>query len=147
MQRAIRTAISVGVCAACTVACSSAEDPGNSASRAIGSWRLVEAPGATAFTCTQTIQRTTFFPNGAFEFRNAEMVLTGTYISRPLRNGREHMKSAYTNSNGRPNCQGLSADYVIRHSPPEFEVERRGDDLYVCPIASSDCIVRLTRER
>ena len=65
-----------------------------------------------------------FRPDGTMIVKSGAQVLTGTYTAEPV--GRRLMvKQKDVRSNGEPNCQGISADYVLSHYVDSFYVSIR----------------------
>jgi hypothetical protein len=84
---------------------------------------------------------------GEIEGRSGDQIITGTYTATP-ENGRLLVRTSFTESNGKPNCQGLSAEYVLSHQANEYLIEVEGDELRVCaPGLPVKCIVRMSRSK
>jgi hypothetical protein len=92
----------------------------------LGRWRASKFPYETPEPCqTMTVE---FRADSTLVGYSGEQVLTIHFTSASdhagflLRFGAMH-------TNGRPNCQGLDAAYVLSHQVPQLYVEVRGDTL------------------
>jgi hypothetical protein len=79
--------------------------------------------------------------DGTFLSQSGVQILSGTYTATAIDDERLRVSIQYLKNNGEPNCQGLSPEFVIEHTPQFVVLKREGSRLVVC--ASTDICVRL----
>lgn len=119
----------------------------SSASHSIeGAWNLTDVPGGLTGPCSGLAVITVYSPDGTFTNQSAEQVLRGRYKATGLTDGRVLISVKYEGHNGKLNCQGLGADYVINNTPPEHYVKVNADELQICrPDPDAQCFYKLRR--
>src|SRR5213593_98907 len=96
-----------------------------SSSDLLGVWQSRES-GEMPKACREASME--FRGDGTMLVRTGEQILTGAYTAEPAGN-RLRVVQRDVRANGRPNCQGISADYVLEHYAYRFYAEVRGDTL------------------
>ena len=103
----------------------------------VGTWSPVDLPAANPACEANSV---TFTADGKVATQSGAQILRGTYASTRSPEGLLHMTAAYSEHNGQLNCQGLTAEFVISHTRPEFTAERKGEQLRLCyPTAPVAC--------
>jgi len=92
----------------------------------LGRWRAPQFPYETPEPCqAMTVE---FRADSTLVGYSGEQVLTIHFTSAPDHAG-FLLRFGAMQTNGRPNCQGLNAAYVLSHQVPQLYVEVRGDTL------------------
>lgn len=96
----------------------------------LGAWGLVDysedvkpcEPGASI----------SFLPTGEVRAYSGEQVVEGRYTIKKYQSG-YLVSQSISGHNGKPNCQGFSADFVVKNSGGEFYIEIDGDEAQMYP--------------
>src|SRR6266508_5516448 len=96
-----------------------------SSSDLVGVWRL-RGNGDLPTACDEASME--FRSDGTVLVKTGDQILTGTYTSEPA-GGRLRVVQKDVRSNGKPNCQGIPADYVLEHYGYRIFAEVSGDTL------------------
>jgi hypothetical protein len=112
------------------VGCSNVPAPVETTLSIVGTWYPLEAPpGCLPYDGPNSV---TYSLDGKIVTRSGAQVLKGTYRSIRIAEGVYRVSVVYSENNGELNCQGLSPEFVIANTPPEFTVERNGAQLRTC---------------
>ena len=92
----------------------------------LGRWRASSFRSDVPRQCHDMVLE--FLASGAMVSRSGDQVLTAHFVTRVSDSG-FILTISNMQSNGRPNCQGLSADFVLSHQVPQMYTEVSGDTL------------------
>jgi hypothetical protein len=87
-----------------------------------------------------------FRRDGTLLTKSGALLATQTY-SLSRKKGGWLLVMGHPHTNGRPNCQGLPAEFVVKHLVSREYVRLAGDTLYECNADSSepDCLTMVRR--
>ncbi|WP_152606699.1 hypothetical protein [Aquabacterium sp. NJ1] len=108
----------------------------------VGAWRMIDIPVQAAPDCVNRIYAV-YTADGTFKFISGEQVNEGTYVAKARTSSQDELALTYTKTNGKPNCQGLPATYVLANSHGSIILERQGAELKMLS-GSSDGLRTIT---
>ena len=85
----------------------------------VGNWQFERASVESRPCSSGSIS---YRKDGTFISRSGEQIMKGKYIAEPYQYG-YLLTTKFVNHNGEPNCQGYSAEYVIKNNVPKSYVE------------------------